>query len=114
MQIVSTTDIYRTLLELCNAKVNHSIDGTSMLNLLQDPADAEWRNTAYSYFRNGISVRTDKYRMTKYFRDEAPEIELYNHEVDRNETINIAADNPEIVDQLMPVLEKGNNGLFIE
>ena len=113
-QIVSTTDIYPTLMELCNTKVNHSLDGTSMLNLLQNRTEAEWRNTAYSYFRNGISVRTDEFRMTKYFRDEVPEIELYDHNVDPNETINIAIDNPEIVKKLMPVLEKGNTGLFIE
>ena len=112
--IVSTTDIYPTLMELCGSDVEHHLDGTSMVSLIDDPDNAPWRNTAYSYFRNRISVRTNRYRLSKYFRDEQPVIELFDHQTDPNETRNTAGDNPEIVEQLMPVLEQGNTGLFSE
>lgn len=113
-KIVSTTDIYPTLMELCDTKVTHSLDGNSMVNLMNADATSEWRNTSYSYFRNGISLRTDRYRLSKFFRDESPNIELYDHQNDPNETKNIALEFPEIVHQLMPVLEKGNTGLYAQ
>jgi arylsulfatase A-like enzyme len=111
-KIVSTTDIYPTLMELCDTKVDHSLDGTSLSNLMNNPKTSDWENTAYSYFRKGISVRIDRYRLTKYFRNESPTIELYDHQNDPNEAKNIALEFPEIVDQLLPVLEKGNTGLY--
>ena len=111
-KIVSTTDIYPTLMELCGTPVNHSLDGTSLSNLMNNSKTSDWENTAYSYFRNGISVRTDRYRLTKYFRDNSPKIELYDHQNDPNETKNIALEFPGIVNQLMPVLEKGDTGLY--
>ena len=67
---------------------------------------------AYSYFKEGISLRTDRYRLTKYYRNDAPKIELYDHENDPNETINIAGENSKIVDRLMPLLESGNTGIY--
>jgi hypothetical protein len=45
-------------------------------------------------------------------REEAPKIELYDHKTDPHESINIALDNQDIVEKLMPLLEKGNNGLY--
>jgi hypothetical protein len=50
--------------------------------------------------------------LTKYFRNQEPVIELYDHKTDPNETKNIAAENPEIVEKLLPIWEKGNTGLF--
>jgi arylsulfatase A-like enzyme len=111
-KIVSTTDIYPTLMELCNTPVNYSLDGSSLTGLIKNQHDTSWRNTAYSYFRNGISLRTERYRLTKYFRDEQPVIELYDHKTDPNETKNIASENPGIVESLMPLWEKGNTGLY--
>ena len=111
-KIVSTTDIYPTLMELCGTPVNHKLDGESLTGLMKNLQDKNWRNTAYSYFRNGISVRTEDYRMMKYYRKQQPEIELYNHITDPNETKNVAAENPEIIKKLLPVLELGNTGLY--
>ncbi len=111
-KIVSTTDIYPTLMELCGTPVEHKLSGTSLTCLMENPKDKNWRNSAYSYYRNGISVRTEDYRMMKYYRKQQPEIELYNHKTDPNETKNIAAENPDIVKELLPVLELGNTGLY--
>ena len=108
-KIVSTTDIYPTLMELCQTPVNHKLSGESLTSLMKNPENKEWRNTAYSYWRNGYSVRTEDYRLMKYFRNEKPAIELYNHKNDSNETKNIAQEKPEIVQSLIPVLELGNS-----
>jgi iduronate 2-sulfatase len=67
---------------------------------------------AYSYFNRGISLRTDRYRLTKYFRKQEPTVELYDHTTDPNENRNIAGDNPDIVEKLTPLWAKGNTGIF--
>ena len=111
-QVISTLDIYPTLIELCGLKMPHRTDGRSCTELLKKTENTEWNNAAYSYYRNGISVRTERYRLTRYFREEAPVVELYDHKIDPNENVNIAEDFPEVVSRLMPILEKGNTGLF--
>ena len=57
-------------------------------------------------------MRTDRYRLTKYFRQQQPSIELYDHRNDPLETKNIAAENQNIVKDLMPLFDKGNTGLY--
>lgn len=111
-KIVSTTDIYPTLMELCGTPVQHPLDGQSLTGLMKNPADSLWRNTAYSYFRNGISLRTERYRLNRYFRNDEPVIELYDHLTDPNETKNIAGENPELVQALLVLWEKGDTGLY--
>ncbi|WP_085496608.1 sulfatase [Arenibacter troitsensis] len=109
--IVETVDIYPTIMEMCRIDMKHNIDGESF----RDSFIADKPNTdqvAYSYFRNGISLRTDRYRLTKYFREEEPTVELYDHVSDPYETKNIAQINQDIVQSLMPLLEKGNTGLY--
>ncbi|MCF6332463.1 MAG: sulfatase [Draconibacterium sp.] len=103
-QVVSTTDIYPTLMELCGTPANYPLDGESLTGLMKNKNNESWRNTAYSYYRKGISLRTEKYRLTKYFRKQEPVIELYDHQTDPNESKNIAAENSDIVERLMPVL----------
>ena len=109
--IVESVDIYPTLLELIGIEAPYKLDGESFVALLDDP-NLKQENVAYSYFRRGITMRTDRYRLTKYFRDEGPLIELYDHDNDPFESINIAADYPDIVNELMPLFEKGNTGLY--
>ncbi len=110
-QVVSAVDIYPTIVDLCGLKMPMKTDGKSLLPLLNNPL-APWENISYSYFMNGISMRTERYRFTKYFRKAEPTIELYDHQTDPNETRNIAAENPEIVKNLLPLWEKGNTGLY--
>ncbi len=109
--VVESVDIYPTLMDLCNIPITHKIDGESLVSHMAHSATKE-EEVAYSYFNNGISMRTQQYRITKYFRSEMPIIELYDHTIDSNETKNIAAENPEAIARLMPILEKGNTGLY--
>lgn len=98
-------------MDLCGVEMPHDTDGKSMLPLLSQPV-TDWQEASYGYFRNGISLRTNRYRFTKYFRNTEPVIELYDHFNDPLETKNIAADYPEVVEKLLPLWEKGNTGLF--
>ncbi|PCH69787.1 MAG: sulfatase [Bacteroidales bacterium] len=109
--IVETVDIYPTLMDLCGVKMPNKIDGESFAGILKGEGLAE-DQVAYGYFRKGISLRTKRYRLSRYFRDEQPNIELYDHLADPFETNNIAQDNPSIVKKLMPLLEKGNTHLY--
>lgn len=109
--IVESVDIYPTIMELLGVKNPANLDGESFAKLLNSK-ESQVGNIAYSYFHNGISMRTDRYRLTKYFRASEPTIELYDHHTDPLESVNIAAENPKIVAELMPVLEKGNTGLY--
>ncbi|NQT76724.1 MAG: DUF4976 domain-containing protein [Bacteroidetes bacterium] len=111
LTVVETVDLYPTILELCNVTIPFKTDGESFAALILNPAIHK-DDVAYSYFRQGISVRTSRYRLTKYFRNEMPVIELYDYLEDPYETKNLASDKPEIVKELLPVLEKGNTGLF--
>jgi len=111
-KIVSSVDIYPTLMELCGIRDTLHVDGKSFVPLLKDPADTDWHEVAYSYYRRGITMRTSRYRLTHYFRKAQPVIELYDHQADPYENRNIAASRPELVDSLMKIWEKGNTGLF--
>lgn len=111
-EIVSAIDIYPTLMELCQVPAPPTAEGKSFTPLLTRSKKNDWEHVAYSYYNRGITVRTDRYRLTKYFREQSPTIELYDHQTDPHESQNIAAAHPEIVSRLMPVLEKGNTNLY--
>lgn len=112
--IVSAIDIYPTLLELCKLPVpqNVKLDGTSLTPLLAGKKLKNSDNVSYAYFNNGISMRTSSYRLTRYFRNEKPVVELYDHVKDPFENRNIASKNPDLVQKLMPLWEKGDTGIF--
>jgi arylsulfatase A-like enzyme len=114
--IVETVDIYPTIMELSGVDTPYDMDGESFVGSMtgyeNQETDVIENNVAYSYFREGISLRTERYRLTKYFRAEEPTIELYDHQEDPYESINIAENEPGIVEELMPILEKGNTGLY--
>ena len=111
-KIVSSVDIYPTLMALCGMKMPVQGDGKSLAPLLKDADDKNWNDVAYSYYKRGITLRTDDYRLTKYFRKAEPVIELYDHKKDPFEKRNIAEEHPDIIKKLMPLLEKGNTGLY--
>jgi iduronate 2-sulfatase len=111
-QVVSSVDIYPSLMELCGVEMPHQTDGESFVSLLKNPETEHWRNTAYSYYSKGITVRTDRYRFTRYFRKEEPVTELYDHQTDPYENHNVAADHPEIIQSLTEIWGKGNTNLY--
>ena len=109
--VIETIDLFPTLLNWCNVPLPYAMDGRSFADRINNRPNKE-EEVAYSYFNRGITMRTDRYRLTRYFRKEEPAIELYDHFSDPAEQRNIAASAPDLVRQLMPLWEKGNTGLF--
>ena len=103
--IVETVDIYPTLMEFCSITPPYKLDGESLLKVM-DSTKTNKKNIAYSFWKDGISIRTEKYRLTKFFRKEEPKIELYDHLLDFEENKNIALVNTKLIDSLMPTLMK--------
>ncbi|SIS86911.1 Arylsulfatase A [Zobellia uliginosa] len=110
--IVESVDVYPTLLDMCGIDQIKPTDGESFeKHMKYNIPDTE--EVAYSYFKNGISMRTKDYRLTKYFRKDQPIIELYDHhKANAIENKNIADEKPEIVKKLMPLLNVGDTGLY--
>lgn len=111
-KVVSSIDIYPTIMDLCKLKMPYVTNGKSLIPFLKKQSKVKWPEAAYSYFNHGITLRTGHYRLTKYFRKQEPTVELYDHENDPYENINIATAHPDIVNELMKVLEQGNTGLY--
>lgn len=111
-RVVSSIDIAPTLLALCGVKPLPKADGNSMVRLLRDTKDKSWDDVAYGYYRNGITMMTPRYRLTRYFRKEQPVVELYDHKKDPLETRNVATEKPDIVRKLNPLWKQGNTGLY--
>ena len=108
---VSTIDIYPTLLDICQEEPLTELHGRSLLPLI-DSSEPYQHHPSYSYFRNGITMKSGRYRLTKYYRTEQPQIELYDHMEDPGEMTNIANKFPEIVDSLELLLDAGDTGLY--
>ncbi len=108
---VSTIDIYPTLMELCGIEMPHETDGKSLVSLWENPEFC-FDNQAFGYFRKGVSLRTDRYRLTRYFREADPQLELYDHITDPYESENIARKFPNVVDSLRVIWERGNTGVY--
>ena len=121
--LVEFVDIYPTLCELANLPLPAHLEGTSFKPLLDDPTQI-WKRAAFSQYPRktpegnlmGYSMRTDQYRFTAWtHRDDASQIvatELYDHEVDPQENVNIA-NHPEsksLVQELEGQLRRGWHG----
>jgi len=109
--IVESLDIYPTLMELTDTPVPDSLDGVSLVPVLEDP-DHQAKKEAFGYFRSGISMINERYRLAVYKRKSGITYELYDHQTDPWETRNIAAEQPELVEELLKDWEKGDTGVF--
>ncbi len=86
-ETVSLLDIYPTLSELCNLPNAPKLDGNSILPLIKDPY-IKWNKPVLStwYYKNH-SIRSKNWRYIRY-RDGSEE--LYDHQTDPGEHINLA------------------------
>ena len=98
--LVEFVDIYPTLAELCGLALPKHLEGVSLKPLLDDPRRA-WKKAAFSQYLRpgkdkimGRSVRTDRWRYTEWIngKNENVGVELYDHQSDPGENVNIAAD----------------------
>ncbi len=108
-QPVELLDTFPTLFELCGLTIPKQADGISLMNLLDnDDKTTVNKDFAFSQYprqgnRMGYSVRTEKYRLTQWFKnafnankpytDSNLEFtELYDYSIDPLETKNLAND----------------------
>ncbi len=80
----------------------------------QQQGDA-WNRDLFENRLMGYSMRTSKYRFTLWKDYTKPQskpvyFELYDHTIDPNETINIASENSQIVQNLLTQFNKGWEG----
>jgi arylsulfatase A-like enzyme len=111
--IVETVDIYPTLCDVTGIKPPKNLEGKSIRSILHDP-EKSGKQAAYTYQKNRISMRTDRYRLIVHQTKDKWIFALFDHQVDPYETKNIAEENPEIVKQLLPLLHEGNTGILPE
>ncbi len=108
---VGLIDIYPTLCDLCHIPMKDSIDGKSLLPLINDP-DAEWERPALTTFGyKNHALRTEKWRYICY-KDGTEE--LYDHENDPMEWNNLANNDEyqEVIEKLKQWLPETNAELY--
>ncbi len=101
---VETLDIYPTLVDLCEpsfTKTNAPLDGISLKPVLENPHESV-RETAVSYWKNEITIRTKTHRLiVKRYKNSYTNIELYSREQQFDPVKNLAAEQPLIVEELL-------------
>jgi arylsulfatase A-like enzyme len=108
-RVVETIDLFPTLFDLCGVPHAEKVEGISMRPLLQDPSMG-WKKGAITWKAgNGelVAIQTERYRLNKRFSDGF--LELYDHEKDPKEYMNVAKDPKykDVVAELSELLEGG-------
>ncbi len=104
-RLVEYVDVYPTLAELCGLPLPGRLEGVSLVPLLQDPTKP-WKRAAFSYEDRGVSMRTERWRMTRW---QDGEVELYDHDNDSEEHDNLAhsSEHTDVLAELGQLLEGG-------
>ena len=100
-------DIYPTLVEETGFQTPKELEGLSLSPLLKN-AQTQWSKAAITQIhhasdKQGYSIRTKKWRYTEW-NEGSDGKELYDHENDPEERVNLAS-NPEYI-QIMTRLSK--------
>jgi arylsulfatase A-like enzyme len=99
-------DFYPTLAELCGLTPPKSISGVSLAGVLDD-ASKTVRDSAFTQYGTGYSIRTPRFRYTEWGENGAGGNELYDHVSDPDEMVNIAKiAKPDVVAELSKLLRK--------
>lgn len=124
--LVESVDIYPTLCELCGLDLPaQPMEGTSFVPLLEKP-DREWKTAVFSQYPRGYwnkidstvmgyAMRTKHYRYVEWQNFKTGlilERELYDHETDAGENINVIA-NPRYaaaITELEQMMKRGWKG----
>ncbi|MFT7641521.1 MAG: iduronate 2-sulfatase, partial [Pirellulaceae bacterium] len=87
--IAEMIDFYPTLAELCGLTPPNNLSGVSLTAVLND-AEAKPRLDALTLFQNGYGLRTPRYRFNEWGEEGSLGAELYDHETDPSEMVNLA------------------------
>jgi len=107
MSPVELIDLYPTLMDLTNISIPQHVVGKSLVPLIKN-VNALVRKSALTRWRNGYSIKTKRYRLTKWGSNGEFGYELYDHKNDKNELINLSSnqDYSEVMDSLKLLIEK--------
>ena len=107
MSPVELIDLYPTLMGLTNINTPKHVVGKSLEPIMKN-VNASVRGSALTRWRNGYSIKTKRYRLTKWGSDGELGYELYDHKNDKNELINLASnqDYNQVMDSLKMVIEQ--------
>ena len=94
-QFTEFVDICPTLADLCGLEAPGNVEGTSFAPLLEDPT-RPWKKAAFTQHIRGAdtmgrSIKTERWRFTTW-GDSKEDWELYDHESDPHEFVNLARD----------------------
>lgn len=92
-QIVETLDIFPTVCDLCEVPTPETIHGESLVSLLDGKSKVRSKQVAVSYSK-AKSIRTDRFRFIQHAKGA---VELYDHQGDEKESLNVAKQFPEVV-----------------
>ncbi len=106
MSPVELIDVYPTLMDLTDIVVPTHVVGKSLVPVMLNEEESV-RGSALTRWRNGYSMKTKRYRMTKWGKEGELGYELYDHFYDREELNNLVSDSTyaEIKDSLSTVLD---------
>jgi choline-sulfatase len=104
---VELIDLYPTLMDLTNINTPKHVVGKSLEPLMKN-VHASIRGSALTRWRNGYSIKTKRYRLTKWGSNGELGYELYDHKNDKNELINLAnrQDYEQVMDSLKLVIDE--------
>ncbi len=108
--LAELVDIYPTLCDACQLPIPLQLEGLSLLPVIGHPRHP-WKTAAFSQISwgKGNSMRTERYRYTEWGNNGTLGQELYDYQIDPDETVNIASlpENSELVAQLSEQLRAG-------
>ena len=109
--LVELVDIFPTLCDACQLPTPSQVEGISMVPVIKNPTTS-WKSAAFSKIgkeQGKRSMRTERYRYTEWGENAWLGKELYDHQTDPDETVNIVnlPENAELVARLGAQLRAG-------
>lgn len=106
---VESVDLFPTLARACRLTPPAGLDGHDLGPLLSDPAAASIQPVRGFWQKGELQGRTVSlapHRFTRWTRKDGTvaQVELYDHRTDPNETTNVAAQHPDVVERLRKAL----------
>lgn len=110
--VVSSIDLYPTLLGLAGATSDQSVDGVNLRSILSNPSSKLTERSLFWHYPHYHTptrpptgaMRKGDYKLLEFFEDQR--LELYNLKDDISEQNDLAASMPDKVDELMELLQQ--------
>ena len=103
---VELIDLYPTIMDLTKIEIPNHVVGKSLEPIIKNQS-VKVRKNALTRWRNGYSIKTERYRLTQWGKNGILGYELYDHQSDREELTNLASQSAYkvIFDSLKTVLK---------